>query len=100
MFKRLLNRILKLFERKHCGNCKYGNLEYVNKPIYNQYVYTYNRSKKKKIKRELIGFRMYTCINCKCPETQDKWAPYLRDMDYLAFSKPFKCCYYNRKETK
>ena len=94
---RLLTYLKNLFVRKRCDNCRYCSLLHVNKPIYIQYIQSYRRSKKKKIKRDLVGFSQYTSIDCKHPETQDKWAPYLRDVDYLLMEKPFKCLYWKRK---
>ena len=99
MFKKFLKYLKQLFKKKHCGNCYYGFPIYVNKPIYVQNTYVYKRSKRKKTTRHLVGFTEYTSINCTCPKTQDKWAPYLRDLDFLMMTKPFKCCYYKRKET-
>lgn len=100
MIKKFLNCVLKLLKRNCCENCVYCTLIHNSNPIYLQYIHTYKRSNKKKIKRKLIGFTNYTSVNCSHPETQDKWAPYLRDIDYLMMSKPFKCCFYKRRKSQ
>ena len=94
MFKKLWTYIQSAFKKKCCENCMYCTLLYTTKPLYTHYTHVYKRSKKKKLKRHLVGFSKYTSVDCTCPDTQDKWAPYLKDIDYLMMEKPFKCMYW------
>lgn len=98
LWERIIRRVHWTLRRRHCGNCRYGTPIYIEKGVYNQHIHVYKRSGKKKIKKELIGFKKYTSVNCNHPKTQNRWAPYLRNMDFLMMTKPFKCCYWKRKE--